>query len=85
MTRFQNRLSFVVMAVLVFILLNFVFCSDVSLSAPDEDLSFGWLAFHRHDLTWSFAYFHFGRLVLDVFLAIALTWILEKMLRHRMA
>ena len=73
------------MTVLVFILLNFAFCSDISLSAPEEDLSFGWLAFHRHGDTWSFEYFHFGRLLLDVFLAIVLTWLLEKMLRHRMA
>jgi hypothetical protein len=85
MTAFQNRLSFVVMAVLVFILLNFVFCSDVSLSAPDEDLSFGWLAFHRHGLTWSFEYFRFGWLMLDILLAVGLTWLFEKMLRHRMA
>jgi hypothetical protein len=85
MTRLQNKLSFGVMAVLVFILLNFVFCSDVRISAPEEDLSFGWLAFHRRGLTWSFEHFYFGRLVLDIFLAIALTWGLEKMLRHRMA
>jgi len=81
---FRDRLSLAVMGVLVFITLNFILCDDVSLSAPEEDLSFGWLAFHRHGVTWSFEHFHLCSLVLEICVAVGLTWLLSKMLRHRM-
>jgi hypothetical protein len=81
MTRFQHGFSFVVMTVLVFVLITFFMSAGYSTSA-NEDLSFGWLQFHRRGPDWSIEHFRFGILVLDVFLAVALTWVLEKMLRQ---
>ena len=82
--QFRDSLSFVTMTVLVFILISAVMYSDVSTSA-NEDLSFGWLQLHRHGLDWSIEHFHFGVLALDVFLAVAVTWIMSKTLRRRLA
>lgn len=70
------------MAVLVFLLSQFLLCSDFS-SGPNEDLSLGWLDFHRHGFNWSVGQFHFGPLIVEAILSIAFTWAMSKALRHR--
>jgi hypothetical protein len=81
--QFRDSLSFVTMTFLVFILISYFMSTGYSTSA-NEDLSFGWLQLHRHGLDWSIEHFRFGILMLDVLLAIALTWIMSKVLRRRL-
>ena len=80
--RTRDSISFAVMAVLVFILSQFFLSSSVS-TGPNEDLSLGWLDFHRHGFNWSVGQFHFGPLIVEAILSIAFTWALSKALRHR--
>ncbi len=80
--RTRDKISFVVMAVLVFILSQFFLSSSVS-TGPNEDLSLGWLDFHRHGFNWSVGQFHFGPLIVEAILSIAFTWAMSKALRHR--
>jgi hypothetical protein len=80
--RTRDKISFAVMAVLVFILSQFVLWSDVS-SVGHEDLSLGWLDLHRQGWHWSFVQFHFGPLIVEAILSIAFTWAMSKALRKR--
>ncbi len=82
MTTFQSRLSFVVMTILVFIGLHFLLFNGVS-TGPNTDLSLGWLDLHRHGFEWTIASFHAGGLVAVAIVSIFITWVLSKMLRHR--
>jgi hypothetical protein len=78
----RDKISFAVMAALVFILSQFFLSSSVS-TGPNEDLSLGWLDFHRHGWHWSFVQFHFGPLIIEAILSVAFTWVMSKALRHR--
>jgi len=80
--RTRDRISFAIMAVLIFILSQFLLYSTVS-SGGHEDLSLGWLDFHRHGFNWSVGQFHFGPLIVEAILSIAFTWAMSKALRHR--
>jgi len=80
--QFRDSLSFGMMTLLVFILISYLMSTDFSTSA-NEDLSFGWLQLHRHGLDWSIEHVRFGMLLLDVSIAIVLTWILSKILDRR--
>ena len=80
--RSLDPISFTTMAVLVFILSQFFLSSSVS-TGPNEDLSLGWLDFHRHGFNWSVGQFHFGPLIVEAILSIAFTWAMSKALRHR--
>ena len=80
--RTRDKISFIVMAVLVFILSQFFLSSSVS-TGPNEDLSLGWLDFHRHGFNWSVGQFHFGPLIVEAILSIAFTWAMSKALRKR--
>jgi len=84
MTRFQNRLSFVVMLVLVFIGENLVAYGWVS-TGPHVyvDLAFGWLQLHRYGNIWAIDHFDFQMLVVAVLIPVLLTWLLSRQLGHR--
>ena len=86
MTTFQNRLSFVVMAVLVFLGENLVLSGSVS-TGPHVylDLAFGWLQLHRYGDTWLVEHFDFRMLIVAVLSSVLLTWVFSKALRHRLA
>ena len=73
-----------VMAVLLFLVLTLLQYGFVSTGAH-EDAAFGWLRFHRDGAQWSFAGIRIGVLLIDLILAISLTWLLSKILRRKMA
>jgi hypothetical protein len=79
----KQSISFVVMAVLVFILAHFLLYSSFS-TGPNQDVSFGWLQLHRHANDWSIQHVNVGVLAAVVGLAILLTWVLSKILRRRL-
>jgi hypothetical protein len=82
MTRFQSRLSFAVMTILVFIGLHFLLLSWVS-TGPNTDVSLGWLGLHRYGYEWTVESFHPDGLIAVALVSIFVTWVLSKMLRHR--
>ena len=86
MTTFQNRLSFVVMAVLIFIGENLVLYGWVS-TGPHVylDFAFGWLQLHRYGNIWLIEHFDFPMLIVAVLSSVLLTWVFSKALRHRLA
>jgi len=84
MTTFQSRLSFLVMTILVFIVLH-VFLFNSSSSGPNTDISLSWLELHRHGDNWTIGDFHPIGLIVVVFVAALVTWILSKILRHQAA
>jgi len=84
MTRFQNRLSFVVMTILVFIGLHFLLFNEIS-TGPNTDLSLGWLGLHRHGFEWTIESFHPSVLVAVALVSILVTWVLSKMLQHQIS
>ena len=84
MTKFQSRLSFLVMAILVFIGLHFLLLNEVS-TGPNTDLSLGWLRLHRHAFEWRIEGFRPGGLIVVALVSILVTWVLSKVLRHRTA
>ena len=71
-----------VMTILVFIGLHFLLFNWVS-TGPNTDLSLGWLELQRHGFEWTIERFHPGGLIAVVLLSILVTWVLSKMLRHR--
>src|ERR1044071_2779907 len=83
MTTFQNRLSFVVMLVLVFLAENLVAYGWVS-TGPlvHVDLAFGWLQLHRYGNAWSIDHFIFRMLVVAVLVPLLLTWLVSKQRRR---
>ena len=84
MSKSQNRISFVIMAVLIFI--GCTFCSLGWLSTgPNLDLSFAWLDLHRHGDTWTFGSFSPVGLIAVALVSVLLTWVLAKALGHRIA
>jgi hypothetical protein len=72
------------MAVLSFLVVTLLQYDFVSTTAH-EDAAFGWLRFHRDGAQWTFAGIRIGVLLIDLILAIGLTWLLSKILRRRMA
>ena len=86
MTTFQNRLSFVVMAVLIFTGENLILYNWVS-SGPHVhlDLAFGWLQLHRYGTNWSIEHFDFCMLVVAALSSVLVTWLFSKARRRRMA
>ena len=71
-----------VMTILVFIGLHFLLLNWVS-TGPNTDLSLGWLALHRHGFEWTIESFHPGGLLAVALGSILVTWVLSRMLRHR--
>ena len=84
MTTFQSRLSFLVMTILVFIVLH-VFLFNSFSSGPNTDISLSWLEVHRHGDNWTVGGFHPIGLIVVVLVAVLVTWVLSKILRHRTA
>jgi hypothetical protein len=84
MTKFQSKLSFLVMAILVFIGLHFLLFNEVS-TGPNTDLSFGWLQLHRHGFEWTIQGFQPAGLSAVALVSILATWGLSKLWRHRTA
>jgi hypothetical protein len=86
MTTFQNRLSFMVMVVLIFIGENLISYSWVS-TGPHVylDLAFGWLQLHRYGDIWIIEHFDFRMLIVAVLSSVLLTWVFSKALRQRLA
>jgi len=84
MTAFQSRLSFVVMAPLLFIGENLLGYGRVS-TGPHTylDLAFGWLQLHRYGQVWGIQHFDLRMLVVAVLCSVLLTWVFAKALRHR--
>jgi len=82
--RSRDPISFVTLAVLVFIASQFLLYTSFS-SGLHSDLSLGWLQLHRHGLNWSVGQFNFGFLMADVISSIAFTWVLSKALRRWIA
>ena len=80
----RDYISFVTMAVLVFIGSHFLLFNYAS-TGPNVDLSLGWLELHRHGDSWSVEQFRFGFLASVVFFSVALTWVLSKVFRRRVA
>ncbi len=70
------------MTILVFTGLHFLLFNWVS-TGPNTDLSLGWLELHRHGFEWTIESFHLGELIAVVLVSILATWVLSKMLRHR--
>jgi hypothetical protein len=70
------------MAVLVFIGSHFLLFNQTS-TGPNLDLDFGWLVLHRYGDNWTLEQFRFGILLAVVIVSLALTWVLSKLLRHR--
>jgi hypothetical protein len=85
MTTFQNRLSFVAMVVLIFLVENLVGCARIS-TGPHVylDLAFGWLQLHRYGDTWLVEHFDFRMLIVAVLSSVLLAWVFSKALRHRL-
>ena len=73
-----------VMTILVFIGLHFLLLNWVS-TGPNTDLSLGWLGLHRHGFEWTVESFHPGGLIVVALVSISFTWVLWKMLRHRIS
>jgi NADH:ubiquinone oxidoreductase subunit 5 (subunit L)/multisubunit Na+/H+ antiporter MnhA subunit len=84
MSKFQSRLSFLLMTILVFIGLHFLLLTEVS-TGPNTDLSLGWLQLHRHGFEWTIESFRLGALVVVALVSVLVTWVLSKVLRHRTA
>ena len=86
MTALQNRISFVVMVVLIFVVGNILGTVSVS-TRPHLYLSlpFDWLQLHRHGDSWSIEHFDFRMLSVAVLIAVLVTWVVSKALRHRVA
>ena len=86
MTRLQNRLSFLVMVILIFVSENLVAYNWMS-TGPHVyvDLAFGWLQLHRYGSTWIIEHFDFRMLIVAVLSSVLVTWIFSKALRHRLA
>ncbi len=86
MTTFQNRLSFVVMAILIFLGEHLFLYSRVS-TGPHVylDLAFGWLQLHLYRSTCLVEHFDFRMLIVAVLSSVLLTWVFSKALRHRLA
>ena len=86
MTTFQNRLSFIVMVLLIFIGENLISYGWVS-TGPHVylDLAFGWLQLHRYGDIWSIEHFDFRMLIVSVLSSVLLTLVFSKALRQRLA
>ena len=86
MTTFQNRLSFIVMVLLIFIGENLIAYGWVS-TGPHVylDLAFGWLQLHRYGDIWSIEHFDFRMLIVSVLSSVLLTLVFSKALRQRLA
>jgi hypothetical protein len=72
------------MTVLLFLVVTLLQYGFVSTGAH-EDAAFGWLLLHRDGAQWSFVGIRIGVLLIDLILAICLTWLLSKILRRSRA
>jgi hypothetical protein len=83
MTAFQNRLSFVMMAALIFLGEDLVLWGWVS-TGPHVylDLAFGWLQLHRYGDIWAIEHFDFRMLIVAVLSSVLLTWVFSRALRR---
>src|SRR5262245_8090646 len=82
MTPAQNRVSFATMAVLIFIALNLLLSGGFS-TGPHVYVHLGltdWLELHRYQGSWSVENIGVLRLLLEICLAVLLTWILSAIL-----
>ena len=70
------------MAVLVLIGSQFLLFNYFS-TGPNLYLSFAWVQLYRHGNDWTVDEFHFGILMGDIIVSVALTWVLSKMLQRR--
>ena len=84
MTKFQSRLSFLVMTILVFIGLHFLLLNEVT-TGPNTHLSLGWLRLHRHGFQWAIESFQPVGLIVLALVSILVAWGLSRVLRHRTA
>jgi hypothetical protein len=82
MTAWQNRVSFVVMAILIFILENLVLWGWVSTGPHvDVDLPFGWLHLTLYRHNWMVDHFDFRMLTVAALSSVLLTWLFSKALQ----
>ena len=79
MTISQERVSWLVMFILIFVGENIVTLGDAS-TGPNLylDLAFGWLQLHRYGEKWRVVQFDFPMLVVAILSAILVTWIYQK-------
>jgi len=81
MTTFQNRLSFVAMAVLISLGIQIVSCSSVT-TGPHLYLYLGWLELHRYGEHWSVEHIYFRALIAILLISGLLAWFLAKAVRR---
>ena len=72
------------MTILVFIGLHFLLFTWVS-TGPNTDLSLAWLGLRRHGDKWTIESFHPVGLIAVALVSLSVTWVLSRMLRHRLA
>jgi hypothetical protein len=78
----KDSISFVIMAILIFVGLNLLFGNSYS-SGPNLDWTIGCVSLHRHGQVWSIQSCNLAWLIITLLLSILTTLTFSKMLRRR--